>query len=112
MQADLALFKACSDPTRLRLLFLLALRELCVCELVEVLEVPQGKISRHLAILKQAQLVRDRRDATWIYYSLAPADSPLRKHLRDYLKKEAAAVSKKDRTRLQDLAAKGQICAT
>ncbi len=112
MQADLALFKACSDPTRLRILFLLAMRELCVCELVEVLEMPQGKISRHLAILKQAQLVCDRRDATWIYYSLAPTDAPLKKHLRDYLKKEANAVTKKDRTRLQDLEANGQICAT
>lgn len=112
MESDLALFKACSDPTRLRILFLLATRELCVCELVEVLEMPQGKISRHLAILKQAQLVCDRRDATWIYYSLGPADSSLKKHLRNYLKKEANAVREKDRIRLQDLANKGQICTT
>jgi len=112
MEADLALFKACSDPTRLRILFLLATRELCVCEIVEVLEMPQGKISRHLALLKQAQLVRDRRDATWIYYSLATADSPLKKHLLSYLKKEASAVREKDNTRLQDLANNGQICTT
>ena len=111
MESDLALFKACSDPTRLRLLFLLAVRELCVCEFVEVLEIPQGKISRHLAILKQTQLVRDRRDATWIYYSLTPSDSRLKKHLHDYLKKEASTVVEKDRTRLEDLAANGQICA-
>ena len=49
LKEDLAVFKACSDETRLRLLFLLSERELCVCELVLILDMPQGKISRHLS---------------------------------------------------------------
>ncbi|MEE2729009.1 MAG: metalloregulator ArsR/SmtB family transcription factor [Candidatus Latescibacterota bacterium] len=81
MEADLTIFKACSDSTRLRILFLLDARELCVCELVDVLQMPQGKISRHLAVLKIAGLVHDRRDATWFYYSLAPAASSLHAQL-------------------------------
>ena len=67
MRDDLEVFKACADETRLRLLVLLAERELCVCELVDILEMPQGKISRHLAVLRRADLVADRRDGTWIY---------------------------------------------
>ena len=89
MDADLAIFKACSDATRLRILFLLAERELCVCELVAVLEMAQGKISRHLAVLKQADLVNDRRDGTWIFYSLRAPDSNLKKRLHSYLVSEA-----------------------
>ena len=52
MDKDLAVFKACSDATRLRILFLLTERELCVCEIMAVLDLPQGKVSRHLAVLK------------------------------------------------------------
>ncbi len=111
MDADLILFKACSDSTRLRILFLLAARELCVCELVDVLQMPQGKISRHLAVLKSAGLVRDRRDATWVYYSLAAAASSLHAQLLDYVKKEAGAIVDSDRTRLEQLEVQGQICA-
>ena len=75
MRTDLDIFKACSDETRLRILFLLSERELCVCELVAILDMPQGKISRHLATLKNASLVADRREGTWIYYALTEAES-------------------------------------
>jgi ArsR family transcriptional regulator len=57
MTEDLEIFRACADATRLRLLVLLSERELCVCDLVDVLEMPQGKISRHLAVLRRAGLV-------------------------------------------------------
>lgn len=64
-------FKALADDTRLTCLLLLQLQgELCVCDLMSALQISQPKMSRHLALLKKAHLVRDRRQAQWIYYSL------------------------------------------
>lgn len=66
------IFAALADPIRLRCLALIAARkELCVCELVAALELPQPKVSRHLATLKIAGLLRDRRDAQWVLYGIA-----------------------------------------
>ncbi len=68
-----ALFQTLSDPTRLRILALLAARdELCVCDLTQALKLSQPMISRHLAQLRSAELVRDRRDGIWIHYRLHP----------------------------------------
>lgn len=64
------LFRAFADPTRLRILNLLAEGELCVCDLCGVLGESQPKISRHLAYLRRAGLVAVRRDGKWKYYSL------------------------------------------
>lgn len=66
------IFRAFSDRTRLRILNLLRDGELCVCDLVEVLAVPQAKVSRHLAYLRRAGLVRARKDGLWSYYTLTP----------------------------------------
>jgi len=65
------ILKAFGEKTRLRILRLVSVRELAVNELVEALEVPQSRISRHLAVLRRGGLVRDRREGNWIYYSLA-----------------------------------------
>jgi ArsR family transcriptional regulator len=68
-------FKALSDPTRLRIVRLLLaspVPDLCVCEMVDALEVPEYQVSRHLAVLRAAGLVRERRDGKWVYYR--PAD--------------------------------------
>lgn len=70
-------FATLADPTRLRCLALIAEEtELCVCELVAALDLPQPKISRHLAVMRDAGLLRDRRDAQWVLYALAP-DMPV-----------------------------------
>ncbi len=70
------LFKAMSDETRLRILHLLSHKELCVCELVDVLGELQTKVSRHLAYLKHAGWVTDRREGQWVFYALAePRDA-------------------------------------
>jgi ArsR family transcriptional regulator len=69
------IFRACSDRTRLRILNLLRTGELCVCDLVDTLRIPQPKASRHLAYLRKAGLVRVRKEGLWAYYSLAPAGS-------------------------------------
>ena len=112
MRDDLEVFKACADETRLRLLVLLTERELCVCELVDVLEMPQGKISRHLAVLRRAGLVADRRDGTWIYYSLRRPETSLARRVRAHLKGEAREGEPPvtDLARLHDLACCGEIC--
>ena len=65
------LFRALADPIRLRLLNLIADREICVCYLVEILKLNQPKISRHLAYLRRAGIVRARRDGKWMHYRLA-----------------------------------------
>jgi ArsR family transcriptional regulator len=65
------LFRAFSDRTRLRILHLLQTDELCVCDLVEILKVPQPTASRHLAYLRKSGLVKVRRKQSWSYYSLA-----------------------------------------
>ncbi len=67
------LFHALSDPTRLRSLVLLQREgELCVCELTHALGVVQPKVSRHLAQLREAGIVADRRQGQWVYYRLHP----------------------------------------
>jgi ArsR family transcriptional regulator len=65
-----ALGQALSDETRLRILKLLARRELCVCELEVLLGMTQSRVSTNLAVLRNAGLVRDRRDGRWVFYSL------------------------------------------
>ena len=63
-------FKALAVETRLRILSLLTNGELCVCEITKLLDIGQPKASRHLAVLRQAELVADRREGMWMYYSL------------------------------------------
>jgi ArsR family transcriptional regulator len=66
-------FELLADPTRLSILDLLGSEgELCVCELVAALGSTQPKVSRHLAWLREAGLIADRRAGTWIYYRLEP----------------------------------------
>jgi ArsR family transcriptional regulator len=68
------MLKALADPTRVRIIQLLQTRdELCVCEIVGALELPQYSISRHLGILKAAGLVADWRQGKWMHYNLDPA---------------------------------------
>lgn len=79
------MFRAFSDRTRLRILSLLRPGELCVCDIVSVLAVPQPKVSRHLAYLRRAGLVDVRRDGPWMHYALSPAKSPFHAKLLDCL---------------------------
>jgi ArsR family transcriptional regulator len=70
------LFAALADTTRLRLLNLMAGREVCVCYFVEILRQGQPKISRHLAYLRKAGLVAARREGKWMHYRIAPPSDP------------------------------------
>lgn len=76
MMKQLQFTKALADETRLRLILLICdQKELCVCELLSALEISQPKISRHLAILRDSNIVMTRREGQWIYYRLH-ADLP------------------------------------
>jgi ArsR family transcriptional regulator len=85
------LFKTLADPTRLRLLNLLACGETCVCELTDTLRVVQPKVSRHLSHLKRAGLVEAHRNGKWMHYRWAKHGDPLIRHvltgLRDWMAK-------------------------
>ncbi len=85
-----SILKVFAEETRLRILRLISSHELCVSELVEATGLPQSSISRHLGALKQAGLVRDRREGTWVYYAMVrvfgglfvPKKHPMRTELK------------------------------
>jgi ArsR family transcriptional regulator len=81
------LFRALADPTRLRLLNLIADREICVCYFVEILGISQPKISRHLAYLRRAGIAAARRQGRWMHYRLVtPQDTAASSILKETLK--------------------------
>jgi ArsR family transcriptional regulator len=89
-------FKVLADESRLQMLWLLFNhQELCVCNIMAALGITQSKASRHLAALRHAGLVTDRRVGTWSFYSLSPANSELERSqlesLRSWLASQASA---------------------
>src|SRR6266704_6978775 len=100
------LFKALADPTRLRLLNLLACGETCVCELTDTLRVVQPKVSRHLRHLKGAGLVEARRNGKWTHYRWTQHGDPLVRHvllgLRQWMAKDNAMNGERHR--------RGEVC--
>jgi len=66
----LDLLRILADEKRLKIMALLTQGELCVCEIMSALGLPQTLVSHHLKVLRDAKLVRDRRVAQWIYYSI------------------------------------------
>ena len=79
------MFRAFSDPIRLRILHLLKDGELCVCDLVEILHAPQPTVSRHLSYLRRAGLVKARHERSWNFYELSPAKKAFHKKLLECL---------------------------
>lgn len=71
LRENMQMFKALGDETRLRILGLLSHGELCVCDLMEVLKLPQSTASRHLAYLKNSNWIYGNRRGKWMYYQLA-----------------------------------------
>ena len=81
------MFRAFSDRTRLRILHILLGGELCVGDIVDILQAPQPRVSRHLAYLRKANLVLVRKSGLWSHYCLAPAKTPFHKKLLECLAK-------------------------
>ena len=90
MKNEAGIFKALADETRLRVLLLLLDGELCVCEIIAALELPQSTISRHLSYLKRTGWVRDRKQGVWMYYLLDSSDDRLRNPLTAILQESLA----------------------
>ncbi len=67
------IFKALADPNRLRIMLLLLRRELCVCELMFILEMEQSRVSHHMRILRDAGIAEDVREGRWIIYRVPEA---------------------------------------
>jgi len=109
MKSAVGLFKALSDDTRLRILNLLFEGELCVCELMDALQMSQSRVSHQLSILKASGLVLDRREGKWMIYALKEREegdlaSSVLQILKEWKGKE---ILEKDRGRLQKTLAKG-----
>ena len=111
MKATAQLFKALSDDTRLRILGLLLEGELCVCDLVAILGLPQSTVSRHLSYLKHSGLVDDRRHGVWMHYQLAAGESPIHRDMMELLRRDLGGLSqvRDDLTALRQQVAKKRI---
>ena len=100
MRPLLKIFKALSDQSRLRILKMLEIKPLCVCEITEILQLANSTVSKHLAILRDADLIFDEKDGKWVNYALNT-------NIDDDTKKQILFVIKngllRDKTILDDL---------
>jgi ArsR family transcriptional regulator, arsenate/arsenite/antimonite-responsive transcriptional repressor len=101
-------FQALGDNTRLRLLNLMCDQEICVCYFVEILAEGQPKISRHLACLRKAGMVRARREGKWMHYRIAMPPSIGAAQVL----KQTLAWLKEDRTMQADRARLSKACCS
>jgi len=79
------LFKALADETRLRILKILEIREMCVCEVMVALDLTQPTASHHLGLLENAGLVKGRKEGKWVFYKVANPDLIKTMHQLDLL---------------------------
>lgn len=109
--AVVRMFRAFSDRTRLRVLGLLKDHgEICVGDLVSVLNAPQTTVSRHLAYLRKAGLVSVRKDGLWKHYKLSRAQSAIHRRLLDCLGGCFEEVRELDRDRRRYERLKNRCC--
>lgn len=76
MESVLAITRALSDQNRLRALLALGDQEVCVCQLIELLQLAPSTVSKHMSVLKQAGLVKGQKRGRWMYYRQADDDAP------------------------------------
>jgi DNA-binding transcriptional ArsR family regulator len=77
MRDLMTVIKALADENRVRVLLAVQGRELCICQIVELLQLAQSTVSKHVSILHQARLVESRKEGRWMFYRAAEADSPV-----------------------------------
>lgn len=70
MRDVVKIFKALSDPNRLRIIKMLQIRPLCVCEITDVLQLATSTVSKHLSILRDSELIMDEKEGKWVNYRL------------------------------------------
>ena len=83
MRLLIKIFKALSDPNRLRIIKMLEVRPLCVCEIVDILQLANSTVSKHLSILRDVELILDEKEGKWVYYRLNDNANDL--YLKDLL---------------------------
>jgi ArsR family transcriptional regulator, arsenate/arsenite/antimonite-responsive transcriptional repressor len=113
MKELINIFKALSDPTRLRIFNLLVFSgcgELCICELIDALKLAQYNVSRHMKELKLANLVKEKREGRFIFYSLADEKDKITQLAAKMLTSLPAGYFKEDEARLK-ARLKLRICA-
>jgi ArsR family transcriptional regulator len=98
----LTVFKALSDETRLRILKLLEQGELCVCDIVAALDTIQPSVSFHLSTLKEAGLIKDRKQGKWVHYKIDDSDIFRRFLILSTLERISAESVKEDIKRLAE----------
>lgn len=94
-----AVFKGFADPTRIRILSALVAGELCVCDIVEILDLPQPLVSRHLAYLRRTGLVAATRGAKFAYYRLANPEHAVHQNLINCVRTCFTGIATLDRER-------------
>lgn len=102
MKDFIRVMKALSDPNRVRIIKLLQLKELCVCELQELLGLAQSTVSKHLKLLDEAELIRSRREGAWVIYAVAEDTSSahikaLLEQMRDWVDEDDIYLEMKKR---------------
>jgi len=102
VQEVLNIFKALSEETRLRIVKLLEHGELCVCDIVAALDTIQPKVSFHLSTLKEAGLIKDRKQGKWVHYSINDEDMFRRFMLLSALERISSEAVLEDKRRLSD----------
>lgn len=97
--------KALADESRIRALLMLTGGELCVCQIIDMLGLAPSTVSKHMSILRQANLVQSRKEGRWIYYRLAAPDSTaafeVTQWLEKHLRKDSAV--REDRRRRREM---------
>ncbi|MFB9053814.1 ArsR/SmtB family transcription factor [Formosa undariae] len=96
LQNSLNTFKALSEVTRLKIIWLLINMDskICVSEIIEVLNEPQYNVSRHLRILKKADIIDESKEGKWVYYFIKSTDSEFMSHIKNAV----STISEKDMT--------------
>ena len=97
----LTVFKALSDETRLKVIKLLEHGELCVCDITAALDMSQSKVSFHLGVLKNANLVKSRKEGKWMHYKIDNTDYFNRLLTLSIIQELPEDILKEDRERLE-----------
>lgn len=96
-----AVFKGFADPTRIRILSVLAAGELCVCDIVDILGLPQPAVSRHLAYLRRMGLVDATREWKFAHYRLAKPEHDVHRNLLNCVRTRFRGIESLDRERVE-----------
>tara|TARA_B100000315_G_scaffold216520_1_gene216456 strand:+ start:2662 stop:3009 length:348 start_codon:yes stop_codon:yes gene_type:complete len=105
-------FKAFSDETRMRILNILTVGELCVCDIMSILNLPQSKISRHLAYLRKCGFVKVRKNGLWVHYSLKKPRNKIQESILSCVKNcfNTVPILKRDLNKAKE-AVKSKACS-